>query len=39
MTDGGSGCLWVRGQSCKLTGCMTAIDGESFPPEASGPRA
>ena len=34
-----SGRLWVRGQSCKLTGCMTAIDGESFPPEASGPRA
>jgi hypothetical protein len=39
MTNGGTGRRWVRGQSCKLTGCMTAIDGESFPPEASGPRA
>ena len=39
IDSGGSGRLWVRGQSCKLTGCMTAIDGESFPPEASGPRA
>jgi len=36
---GGSGRLWVRGQSCKLTGCEAAINGESFPPDASGPRA
>ena len=36
---GGSGRLWVRGQSCKLTGCTAAINGESFPPDASGPRA
>src|SRR6185369_13875515 len=36
---GGSGRLWVRGQSCKLTGCQAAINGESFPPDASGPRA
>ncbi|HEX5290856.1 MAG TPA: hypothetical protein VFX25_18500 [Streptosporangiaceae bacterium] len=29
---GGSGRLWVRGQSCKLTGCEAAINGKSFPP-------
>ena len=39
LAAGGSGRLWVRGQSCKLTGCMAVIDGESFLPEASGPRA
>ena len=39
MSRGGSGRLWVRGQSCKLTGCVTVRHGESFPPEASGPRA
>ena len=39
MTNGGSGRHWVRGQGCKLTGCMTVIVGESFPPEARGPRA
>jgi len=36
---GGSGRPWVRGQSCKLTGRVAAIHGESFPPDASGPRA
>ena len=39
ITLGGSGRLWVRGQSCKLTGRVAAINGESFPPDASGPRA
>jgi ABC-2 type transport system ATP-binding protein len=33
---GGSGRLWVRGQSCKLTGCVMENHGESFPPEAPG---
>ena len=37
--SGGSGRLWVRGPSCKLTGGTALIDGESFPPEARGPRA
>ena len=39
LKAGGSGRLWVRGQSCKLTGCVKVNHGESFPPEASGPRA
>ena len=39
LSLGGSGRLWVRGQSCKLTGCVKVNHGESFPPEASGPRA
>ena len=39
LTLGGSGRLWVRGQSCKLTGCVKVHHGESFPPEARGPRA
>ncbi len=39
MSPGGSGRLWVRGQGCKLTGFVTVRHGESFPPEARGPRA
>lgn len=39
MTGGGSGRLWVRGQSFKLTGNVDASDGESFPPGVSGPWA
>ena len=34
---GGSGRPWVRGQSCKLTGCVTSIDGASFLPEPADP--
>src|SRR5208282_3279470 len=37
--SGGSGRLWVRGQGFKLTGCVDAVDGQSFLPEVSGPRA
>ena len=35
---GGSGCHWVRRQSCKLTGYASAPDGRSFQPDAADPR-
>jgi hypothetical protein len=34
-----SGCLWVRGQSFKLTGCASPPDGRSSWPGVADPRA
>jgi hypothetical protein len=39
VRKGGSGCLLVRGQGCKLTGCTNVINGKSFLPDVADPRA